>query len=598
MPSPDSVYPPHIVAVVRRTWHERADKVVVRNPRDDDSWDDVTGAQARAQVDAVAKGLMASGVGAGDKVAILGRTRWEWTVADLAIMTAGAIPVPIYDTSSVGQIEWICRDAGVSLVIAEQAAHVERATAVLDGGTTPLERVVSIDDGAMEAFATAGTSISDAELEARLATVTHDTLATIMYTSGTTGLPKGVELTQFSYVRHTLGLVDTMSEVVYEKDASTVLFLTLAHSLARLVQFALLHGGLVIGYCPDSSRLVPLIGTMRPTLLLAVPRVFEKVYNGAEQKAAADGKVKIFRWAAKQSMDYARALESDRGPGMGLKLRHAAADALVLKKIRGLLGGRVRWAISGGSPLGDRLGYFYGGLGIKVLEGYGLTETNAASHVNLPSKSKIGTVGPVLPGLEVKIADDGEILMRGEQLFQGYHRNADATAQAMEGGWFHTGDLGSEDADGYLKITGRKKEIIVTAGGKNVSPAELEDGIRGYALISQCVAVGDNQPFIAALLTLDADALPGWLKGKGMEPMTVAEAARDPRIVARIQKAIDRANSHVSRAESVRAYRILDEDLTVDNGYLTPSLKVKRSRVLADFAPVIDEIYAGKHRAR
>ncbi|WP_084078156.1 long-chain fatty acid--CoA ligase [Demequina sp. NBRC 110057] len=595
MPPQDATYAPHIVSLVRTTWDSRATTTVARSPLPDDSWVDITGAQARAQVDATAKGLIAHGVKPGDRVAILARTRWEWTVCDLAIMTAGAIPVPIYDTSSVDQIQWICEDAEVSVVIAERESHAARAREVLAQASTPLREVLVIDEGAMDTLAADGAAVTDGELDAALATVGHETLATIMYTSGTTGRPKGVELTQFSYTRHIAGMTDEMSEIILEDGASTVLFLTLAHSLARLVQHILLAGGVVIGYCPDASRLVPLIGTMRPTLLLAVPRVFEKVYNGAEQKAAADGKVKIFRWAAQQSIAHSKALDTERGPGIGLKLKHAVADALVLKKIRALLGGRAHWAVSGSAPLGDRLGHFYRGLGLVVLEGYGLTETNAASHVNRTGLAKIGTVGPALPGIEVRIADDGEVLMRGEQLFTGYHRNPTAFDEAVVDGWFHTGDIGAEDADGYLTITGRKKEIIVTAGGKNVAPAELEDRIRGYALVSQCVVVGDAQPFIAALITLDADALPGWLKGKGWEPMTAAEAAQDPRILERIQKAVDRANRAVSRAESVRTFRIIDGDLTVENGYLTPSLKVKRARVLADFAPVIESIYSGKH---
>lgn len=588
-------YAPHIIDLVRSRWDDKGDAVVVSYPDANDEWVDVTAKDARLQVDNVAKGLIAAGVAPGDRVAILSRTRWEWTVADLAIMTAGAVPVPIYDTSSVSQIQWICEDAGVSIVIAESAAHAERAHAVREQNTNPLSQVLVIEDGAMETLAAQGASVTDAELEARLATVTHDTLATIMYTSGTTGNPKGVELTQFSYVRHIDGMVTEMHDIVFEEDASTVLFLTLAHSLARLVQHILLSTGMRIGYCPDSSKLVKLIGTYHPTLLLAVPRVFEKVYNGAEQKAAAGGKVKIFRWAAKQSIDYSRALDAPGGPSAMLKARHAIADRLVLSKIRQTLGGRAHWAVSGSAPLGERLGHFYRGLGLTVLEGYGLTETNAASHVNRTDLAKIGTVGPPLPGLEVRIAEDGEVLMRGEQLFRGYHRNPEATADAVIDGWLHTGDLGHQDDDGYLTITGRKKEIIVTAGGKNVAPAELEDRIRAYALVSQCVVVGDAQPFISALITLDAEALPGWLKGKGWDPMTTAEAAQDPRIQGRIQKAIDRANVHVSRAESVRVYRILDEDLTIENGYLTPSLKVKRGRVLADFAPVIDGIYQGKH---
>ncbi|MFV0634713.1 AMP-dependent synthetase/ligase [Demequina sp.] len=596
MPTLDATYAPHIVSLVRSAWESRGSQTVVRNPQPDNSWVDVTGDQARATVDAVAKGLIAHGVKPGDTVAIQSRTRWEWTVFDLASMTVGAIPVPIYDTSSVDQIQWICEDAAVEVLIAETAAHAELAQQVKDAATTPLREILVIDEGAVAALTADGASVSDEQLEAALATVNHDSLATIMYTSGTTGRPKGVELTQFSYVRHIKGMSDEMHEVINEDGASTVLFLTLAHSLARLVQHILLAGGVVIGYCPDSSRLVPLIGTMRPTLLLAVPRVFEKVYNGAEQKAAAGGKVKIFRWAAKQSIAYSKALDTEHGPSAVLKAKHQVADRLVLRKIRELLGGKAHWAVSGSAPLGERLGHFYRGLGLVVLEGYGLTETNAATHVNRTTLSKIGTVGPPLPGFEVKIARDGEILMRAEQGFRGYHNNEAATAEAVVDGWIHTGDIGTEDEDGYLTITGRKKEIIVTAGGKNVAPAELEDRIRAYALVSQCVVVGDSQPFIAALLTLDAEALPGWLKGKGWEPMTVEQALEDPRILEHLQKAVDRANKAVSRAESVRTFRILHGDLTIDNGMLTPSLKVKRAKVLAKYSDVIDEIYAGTHK--
>ncbi|MFW2514429.1 AMP-dependent synthetase/ligase [Demequina sp. SO4-13] len=593
MKSPAAEYPASIIALVSAAWSTHADRVVLRHPDANDEWIDVTGSEAQAHVNSVAKGLIATGVAAGDRVAIYSRTRYEWTVLDFAIMSAGAIPVPIYDTSSQSQVDWIASDAEVSVIIAETDALAERARAVADDPESPVERVLVIDHGALDDLITAGADVSDEDLEARIATLGHDSLATIMYTSGTTGRPKGVRLTHFSYVRHIAGIHDELRPVLFGEGASTVLFLTLAHSLARLVEIALVASGTVIGYCPDPSKLVPAMQTFHPTLVLAVPRVFEKVYNSAEQKAAAGGKVKIFRWAAKQAIDYSKALDTDAGPGLALRLRLKAADALVLSKIRDVLGGKAQWAISGSAPLGDRLGHFYRGLGLTVLEGYGLTETNAASHVNRPALAKIGTVGPPLPGIEARIADDGEILLRGEALFEGYHHNADATNDVFADGWFHSGDIGTQDEDGYLTITGRKKELIVTAGGKNVAPAELEDRIRAYALVSQCVVVGDGKPFIAALITLDADALPGWLQSKGMEPMTPAEAAKDERIVARIQKAIDRANNAVSRAESVRAFRILDSDLTIDNGMLTPSLKVKRVRVLDTYGAVIDDIYTG-----
>ncbi len=595
MENPAPEYPQNILALISAAWTTHAHKVVLRHPDADENWIDVTGAQAQAHVNGVAKGLIASGVEPGDRVAIISRTRYEWTVLDFAIMSAGAVPVPIYDTSAESQIDWITSDADVSLVVAESPELADRVRNVARDHESPVTTVLVIDDGALDDLVAAGAAIPDETLEARIATLTHDSLATIMYTSGTTGRPKGVRLTHFSYVRHITGIQDHLRPVLFQEGASTVLFLTLAHSLARLVEITLVASGMVIGFCSDPAKLVPAMQSFHPTLVLAVPRVFEKVYNSAEQKAAAGGKVKIFRWAAKQSIDYSRALDTEQGPSLALKLRHKLADALVLGKIRDVLGGNASWAISGSAPLGDRLGHFYRGLGLTVLEGYGLTETNAAATVNPASLSKIGTVGPPLPGIDVKIAEDGEILLRGEQLFEGYHNNAEATNEAMVDGWFHSGDIGTEDKDGYLTITGRKKEIIVTAGGKNVAPAELEDRIRAYALVSQCVVVGDSEPFIAALITLDADALPGWLKGKGMDPMTPAEAAKDERILARIQKAIDRANSAVSRAESIRTFRILDGDLTVDNEMLTPSLKVKRTRVLEEHADVVREIYASAH---
>lgn len=590
-----STYPASIIAMVQAAWIKHASKVVLSYPDPDDNWVDVTGAQAQAHVNAVAKGLIASGVAAGDRVAILSRTRYEWTVLDFAIMSAGAVPVPIYDTSAPGQIDWVTSDADVKIVFAETFDHAQKVRSVASDQESPVTTVLTIDDGALDDMVAAGAGVPDETLEARIATLNHESLATIMYTSGTTGRPKGVRLTHFSYVRHITGIHDELRPMLFQEGGSTVLFLTLAHSLARLVEIALVTSGMVIGFCPDPAKLVGAMQSFHPTLILAVPRVFEKVYNSAEQKAAAGGRLKIFRWAAQQSIDYSKALDTPRGPSLALKLRHKTADALVLKKIRDVLGGRAEWAVSGSAPLGERLGHFYRGLGLTVLEGYGLTENNAAAHVNRLDRAKIGTVGPALPGIETTIADDGEILMRGEQLFQAYHNNPDATAEAFADGWFHSGDIGTLDEDGFLTITGRKKEIIVTAGGKNVAPAELEDRIRAYVLVSQCVVVGDAQPYISALISLDAEALPGWLEAKGMNQMTVEEAAKDERILARIQKAIDRANANVSRAESIRTFRILDEDLTIENGLLTPSLKVKRAQVLKQYAGLIEEIYSGSH---
>ncbi len=588
-----SSYARNIMELVYARWSLDPDKVVARYTDEHDNWIDVTAAEFQSRVEAVAKGLIARGIEPGQAVGIMCRTRFEWSVLDLAIWSTGALPVPIYDTSSASQIDWITSDADIQTIFVETEAHAALAREVASDSESPLTAIEVIDNGALDVLVNDGARVSDETLTQRRTAPGHDDIATIIYTSGTTGRPKGVSLTQFSYTRHVSGIQDELHEILFEPGASTVLFLTLAHSLARLVEVALIASGTIVGFCPDTTKLVPYLGTFKPTLVLAVPRVFEKVYNSAEQKAAAAGKVKIFRWAAKQAIDYSKAIDSGRPMSPLLAMRHRVAHALVLKKISAVLGGRARWAISGSAPLGDRLGHFYRGLGLTVLEGYGLTENNAACTVNRPALSKIGTVGKPLPGLEVKIADDGEIFMRGDQLFTGYHHNAEATAAAFIDGWFATGDIGTVDEDGYVTITGRKKEIIVTAGGKNVAPAVLEDRLRAYPLISQCVVVGDGKPYIAALITLDAEALPGWLRGKGRPEMSIAEAADDPMVREHLDRAVERANSAVSRAESIRKYSIVLDDFTVANGFLTPSLKVKRDRVLASYADHIDSLYNG-----
>lgn len=580
-----------IVPLIAARWRAHAGEVVMRYTDANDAWIDVTGAQAQEWVTAVAKGLVARGVEPGQSVGIMARTRIEWSILDVAIWTVGALPVPIYDTSSASQIDWITSDSDIALLFVETAANAELAHQVASDSESPLHDVLVIDDGCLDELRAAGAGIPDSVIAERTALATPASPATIIYTSGTTGRPKGVVLTHFNFVRHTQGIQDELHDVLFAEGASTVLFLTLAHSLARLVEVVLLASGTVMGYCPDSRKLVPYFASFQPTLILAVPRVFEKVYNSAEHKAAVGGKVKIFRWAAKQSIDYSRAQATDAGASLLLKGRHAVADKLVLSKIRAVLGGRAIHAISGSAPLGERLGHFFNGLGLQVLEGYGLTEVTAASHVNRTHLSKIGSVGAPLPGFEVTIAEDGEILMRGDMLFAGYRRNPEATAEAIVDGWFHTGDIGHQDNEGYLYITGRKKEIIVTAGGKNVAPAVLEDRLRAYVLISQCVVVGDGKPFIGALITLDAEALPGWLKGHGLPAMTVAEAAQHAVVRAHLSKAVERANKVVSRAESIRKWDILDHDFTVENGYLTPSLKLRRSQVLGDFEARIEALY-------
>ncbi|MEE6281191.1 AMP-dependent synthetase/ligase [Georgenia sp. MJ170] len=567
---------------------------ILLEKQEDGVWHQHTAAQVLALVEATAKGLMASGVKAGDHVGIMSRTRFEWTILDFALWHAGAVPVPVYETSSPDQTQWILSDSGCVAVAVETVEHEKVvAQARTEGEGLPhLGDVFVIDSGLLDELAARGKDVSDDELKARHDGVGLTDTATVIYTSGTTGRPKGAELTHGNFVELCRNAVADLSEVLDYPGARTLLFMPLAHIFARFIEVLVITAGVSLGHTPDTKDLVADMGTFQPTFILSVPRVFEKVYNAAEQKAAAGGKVKIFRWAAKVNIAYSRALDEPGGPGLRLKTFHKVADALVLKKIRAVLGGRAVYAISGGAPLGERLGHFFRGLGLVVLEGYGLTETTAPVTVSRPANAKIGTVGTPMPGTAIKIADDGEILTAGIPVFRGYHNNPEATAEAFSGEWFHTGDLGSLDDEGFLSITGRKKEILVTAAGKNVAPSQLEDPTRAHALISQCLALGDRRHFIAMLITLDEEMLPSWLKNHELPPMTVAEARENEVVRKHIQMAIDRTNQKVSRAESIRKFHILDTDFTVDNGYLTPSMKVRRNAVQHDFADAIEQLYA------
>lgn len=560
------------------------------------AWQPVPAQAFADEVVGVAKGLVARGIQPGDRVAIMAHTRYEWTVLDFAVWAAAAVPVPIYETSSVDQIGWILTDAQVRLAVVETAEHAERVAGVPPEGLD-LIGTLAIDDGALAALTAEGADVTDEEIARRQGLPTLDDVATIIYTSGTTGRPKGVELTHRNFVTLALNGVEGLGEVCAAPGARTLLFMPLAHVFARFIEVLVIPSGAVLGHTPDPADLLEDLRAFRPTFLLAVPRVFEKVYNSAEQKAGSGAKLKIFRWSAKVSITYSRALDTG-GPSPLLRLQHRLADRLVLHKLREALGGQVTYAVSGGAPLGERLGHFYRGIGLQVLEGYGLTETTAPTAVNRPGNIKIGTVGSPFPGADIRIADDGEIEVRGDHVFRGYHGNPAATAEVLHDGWFRTGDLGTLDDEGYLTITGRAKEIIVTAGGKNVAPALLEDRLRGHPIVSQCVVVGDGRPFIGALVTLDPQMLPGWLANHGLDAMSVAEAARHPEVLAALRRAVHRANEAVSRAESIREITLLDVDFTEDNGYLTPSMKVKRAKVLADYADVVDELYASAAERR
>ena len=545
---------------------------------------------ASMQVVAMAKGLVAHGVEPGQHVGIMSRTRYEWTLLDFAVWAAGAVPVPVYETSSAEQVQWILDDSDVVLVVVETPDHAALVAEVRPT-LTALTTVLVLDEGAVEQLTTAGGGVTDEEIRRRRGLATGSDVATIIYTSGTTGRPKGAELTHGNFVRLSKSAVTRLG-VVCPPGSRTLLFMPLAHVFARFIETLVIPAGAVLGHAPDAKNLVADLQSFRPTFILSVPRGFEKVYNSSEQKAAAGGKREIFQRAAKTAIVYSRALDEPRGPSPWLRLQHKVADVLVLSKIRKALGGQAQWAISGGAPLGERLGHFYRGVGLNVLEGYGLTETTAPATVNLPDAAKIGTVGPPLPGTTVRVAEDGELLIKGDGVFVGYHNNPQATAEALQDGWFRTGDLGSMDDDGYVRITGRKKEIIVTAGGKNVAPAMLEDRLRGHPLVSQVVVVGDQRPFIGALVTIDVEALPGWLTTHKLPDMDVHAAATNPDVRAALERAVERTNKAVSRAESIRKFEILTTDFTVANDYLTPSLKVKRAQVLADFSGDIDKLYA------
>ena len=554
-------------------------------------WQNVTAAEFHAQVVALAKGLVSAGIQPGDKIGMMCKTRYEWSLLDFATWFAGAVLVPVYETSSPSQIHWDLSDSGAIAMVTETAEQFSRFDEVR--ADLPLvEQAWQIDLGDLAKLAAAGTDVSDEEIERRRAIAQGSDLATLIYTAGTTGKPKGVVLTHSNFVELVRNASKRLPEIVND-ESSTLLFITMAHVFARFISVLNIYGGVKTGHQSDTKQLLPAMASFQPTFLLAVPRVFEKVYNSSEQKAEAGGKGRIFRKAAEVAIAHSKALDSGSVP-FGLSLQFAVLDRLVLSKIRAAMGGKVKYAVSGSAPLGLRLGHFYRSLGITIMEGYGLTETTAPVSVNPPSNFKIGTVGPPLPGMSVRIADDGEIQVKGVDVFAGYWKNPEETAKVFDGEWFMTGDIGQLDDDGYLTITGRKKEIIVTAGGKNVAPAQLEDPIRANPIIGQVVVVGEQRPFISALITLDEEMLPVWLNNNGEDAtQSLGEASRNPKVLAEIQKAVDAANATVSRAESIRKFVILPQDLTEASGHLTPKLSIKRNVILTDFAHVIEDMYSG-----
>ncbi len=555
-----------------------------------EGWQKVTATEFDEEVRTTAKGLVASGIQIGDRVAIMARTRYEWTILDFAIWYAGAVVVPVYETSSAEQIDWILTDSEAVAIIVETPTHKES----VDSVRKPiLKNLWTMTDNVLSQLAILGEGVSDAEIDARKNSLKPETLATLIYTSGTTGKPKGVQLTHGNFLSECGNVVAGASDLFLKPGGSTLLFLPVAHVFGRMVEIGAIRAGLHLAHCSDPvGKLIPDLTSFKPTFVLAVPRIFEKVYNGAEAKAEAGGKGDIFRKAAAVAIAFSEGLDTGK-ISIALRIKHALFDKLVYSKIRSTLGGRVEAAISGGAPLGARLGHFYRGAGIRVLEGYGLTETTAGATLNLTSAHRVGSVGRPVPGTTIKIDDDGEVLIKGSIVMKGYWQNDAANKESFtEDGFYRSGDLGKLDNDGFLSIVGRKKELIVTSGGKNVAPAVLEDRLRAHPLVSQCMVVGDNKPYIAALVTIDQDALKSWATANKKSGASLAELAKDPTLQSVIQTAVDEANKAVSRAESIRKFTILPVDFTLAGGHLTAKLSIKRHVVAQEFAKEIEELFA------
>jgi long-chain acyl-CoA synthetase len=583
----------NLADVVTRRAAEQPRAVALRRKAADGSWEDISCAQFRDEVHALAKGLIAAGISPGDRVAIMSHTSYEWTLTDYAAWTVGAVVVPIYETDSAQQAEWVLSDSAARAVIVETDAFEDLITQARDR-LPALEHLwrISPDLGKLVA---GGTDVSAETLAERAGAAKAADLATVIYTSGTTGRPKGCQLSHENMLADVRNAFMGPLAAIHEMpEASTLLFLPLAHVFARIIEVGCLEAGIILGHCSDMHNLLPDLATFQPTFVLAVPRVFEKVYNGAEQRAAGEGRGKIFARAARTAVSYSEALDSPGRPGFALRAEHAVFDRLVYSKLRAALGGKARWAVSGGAALAPRLGHFFRGVGVTVLEGYGLTETTAAVSVNRPDRQKIGSVGLPLPGVAVRIADDGEVLIHGKTVFPGYWQNEEATAETFtEDGWFRSGDIGELDDEGFLSITGRKKEIIVTAGGKNVAPAVLEDRLRSHLIIGQAMVVGDGRPFVGVLITIDEEAFGPWKEQHGKPASaTVADLKDDPDLVADVQRAVDDANLAVSRAESIRKFRILDSDFTQEQGHLSAKLGIRRSVLAKEFASDIEALYS------
>ncbi|MCX5104635.1 MULTISPECIES: long-chain fatty acid--CoA ligase [unclassified Streptomyces] len=579
---------------------EDPDRVALGRKDARGQWRDVTAAAFRDEVLALAKGLIAHGVRFGDRVALMSRTRYEWTLFDLALWAVGAQSVPVYPTSSAEQVLWMLHDAEVSAVMVEHEDHAMTIASVIDR-LPGLKRLWQLDAGAVSELVGAGADVEDEVVHRHRRAVTPESVATVIYTSGTTGRPKGCVLTHANFMFETDTMVARWRSVFRSRpgdEAATLLFLPLAHVFGRMVEIAAIRGRVKLGHQPELSAraLMPDLMSFRPTFILAVPYIFEKVFDAARRKAEAEGRIGPFDKAVDIAVKYAEALEARAfgtgpGPSAGLRMQHQFFDKVVYKKVRDAMGGRIRHAMSGGSGMERRLGLFFGGAGVTVYEGYGLTESTAAATANPPERTRYGTVGLPIPGTTVHIAEDGEVWVHGGNVFGGYLGDPQATDAVLREGWLATGDLGSLDGDGYLTITGRKKEILVTSGGKSVSPTGLEERVRAHPLVAQCIVVGNDRPYIAALVTVDLESVDHWLAMQGRAPLKPEELVRDPDLEMEVRRAVVAANTAVSQAESIRTFRILAHPFSEEHGLLTPSLKLKRRAIETAYAAEVDALY-------
>ncbi|WP_215523145.1 AMP-dependent synthetase/ligase [Varibaculum prostatecancerukia] len=560
------------------------------------AWEKIPASSLGADIRAAGLGWIGLGFKPGDAVSILGSTSYEWMVMDLGAQAAGLVTVPIYETDSYEQVKWIAQKAQVKAVITDSTvqANMVRQLDKEPELAGQISVVFSLDDSGFTRLLEHGRAISAAELDERLEQINTDDLCTIVFTSGTTGRPKGVEITHGNFLRPLNAVIERRSwnEWIYDPGARVIYFLPVAHVLARFLGYQQLVGHGTAAFLPNAKTIVKDIQTFKPNALLVVPRVLEKIYNAADATAGSGIKLRIFRLAAHTAEQWARAQESGKEFSFGQKLKISLARKLVLNKIKKLMGGNLQGIVSGGAPMAERLGRFFIGCGIEVLQGYGATETTGPLTMSDRIGNKTGYVGHALLCNEVRLGKGGELQARGGSIMRGYYGEPDLTREAFtEDGWLKTGDIAQIDADGNVKITGRAKEIIVTAGGKNVAPEYLEERLKGHPLISQVMVVGDNKPFVAALVTLDKEMLPTWLKNHGMEQMDITRAARDPRVLEALQRAVQRTNRAVSRAESIRKIKVITTDWTTENGMLTPSLKIKRNQIRAVYGEQIEDLF-------